>query len=145
MPPSAKVIKGSAGKRPRLGPYSRGLHRAAIGKIIDGRSEEGRFLRAYEAMLLRHVGSNPSAVMRQLIIRACRLALYVELMDRRSLIAGGMTEHDRNYYLAWSNALRRTLLAIGIEKPSPPPSQTLGDYLAGKSRRRAAETTGAVE
>jgi hypothetical protein len=110
-------------ERKRVGPYSRGLHRAAIGQCVDGRSREGRFLRAYEAMLSRHVGNGASSVQRALITRAARLALYVEMMDERALSQGGMSERDSATYLAWSNSLRRTLVALGIEGAAErPPS-----------------------
>lgn len=129
----------------QLGPYSKVLERGALGRV-NGWSWEGRFLRAYEDMLIKHVGGNPNAIVRQLITRACRLALYVEIMDKRCLANGGdMTEHDRNYYLAWENALRRTLQAIGVKEPvqSSAP-QTLDDYLAKKSRRRTTDTNEAA-
>jgi hypothetical protein len=45
-----------------------------VGWSIDGRSREGRFLRAYERMLAEHVGGKPSHVQRELIRRCARLA-----------------------------------------------------------------------
>jgi hypothetical protein len=49
---------------PRLGPYSRAIDRGSIGWSVDGRSREGRFLRAYERMLSDHIGGSPSVVQR---------------------------------------------------------------------------------
>lgn len=141
MPQTAKVTRGTTQDRKRLGPYSRGLHRAAIGQIVDGRSREGRFLRAYEAMLVQHLGGAPNGVQRQLIARAARLALYVEIMDERSLAAGGMSDRDSASYLAWSNSLRRTLLALGVNETGTKRHNTLNEYLSQKTsrRQRAAE------
>jgi hypothetical protein len=142
---SANHAARSPQERKKVGPYSRGLHRAAIGQFVDGRSREGRFLRAYEAMLLQHVGHAPTAIERALVSRAARLALYVELMDERSLLAGGMSDSDSNCYLAWSNALRRTLIAIGLkgsddlDKPSSF-AETLDEALAaGRAAREQDE------
>jgi hypothetical protein len=65
----------------QVGPYSRTLLRGAIGDAVDGRSREGRFMRAYEQSLVQHVGGEPTAVQRVLISRATRLAMHIELMD----------------------------------------------------------------
>jgi hypothetical protein len=78
-------IAGSSPGRGGLGPYSRLIDRGAVGGAIDGRSGEGRYLRAYEKMLTDHVGGSPSIVQRALISRAARLALHLELMDERAL------------------------------------------------------------
>lgn len=123
MPSTKKIEKRSSTKRPRLGPYSRSLHRGALGETIDGRSAEGRFIRAYERMLLKSLGAAPSDLQRQLVIRASRLALLVELMDRRMIGGANQTLHDSNFHLAWQNALRRTLVALGTEQPTPPEKQ----------------------
>src|SRR5262245_20332869 len=108
---------------------SRALRRGAVGTVVDGNSVDARYLREYEKSLLQHVGRNPSAVERALVTRACRLALFVEKMDQRALAAGMMSEHDSNQYLAWSNALRRTLIALGL-KGAPAPRRSLSEILA---------------
>jgi hypothetical protein len=53
--------------RHRLGPHSKAIDRGAVGWSINGRSREGRFLRAYERMLAQHVGGQPSCVQAELI------------------------------------------------------------------------------
>src|SRR5215204_5360208 len=93
----AKTTNGSTADRPQLkprsaadrqlGPYSRVIDRGAIG-AIDGRSREGRFLRAYEKGLIEHVGGTPTITQRALISRTARLALHLELMDERALAEG---------------------------------------------------------
>lgn len=126
----------SAGNRPelapkspskfgRVGPYSRTLQNGALGKVLDGRSRWGRFVRAYERMLRQHLGGDPSAIQSVLITRAVRLALHVEMMDERSLMKS-MTDIDTRNYLAWANTLRRTLVALGIEPGGADASQLSG-------------------
>jgi hypothetical protein len=108
-------LKGGSGAVHRLGPYSRVIDRGAIG-AIDGRSREGRFLRAYEKMLIKHVGDKPSVTQRALISRTARLALHLELMDERALAEGrGFGPTDHHFYVAWSNALARHLARLGLE------------------------------
>jgi hypothetical protein len=124
------------------GPYSRVIDRGAVGGLIDGRSREGRFLRAYERALTEHVGNSPSVVQRALISRAARLALHLELMDERSLAGNHLfTTHDHNHYVSWSNALARLLGRIGIQPASAPPP-TLADIVAGIHARHQAENEG---
>jgi hypothetical protein len=77
-------------------------------------------LRAYEHSLIEHVGSQPSAVQRVRISRAARLALHLELMDRRSLTNFGMSDRDSRQYLAWSNSLSRVLAHVGLAATTQP-------------------------
>ena len=123
MPTTSSPLSNTSApsRRPRgnqagvLGPYSRVIDRGARG-VISGNTWEGRFLRAYEADLVEYLGGNVSIVQRALITRACRLALHLELMDRRSLVEGKpLTTHDHNHYVAWSNSLARLLLKIGVQ------------------------------
>ena len=71
-----------------------------MGWSIDGRSREGRFLRAYERMLAEHVGGKPSHVQRELIRRCAGLALHLELQDERSMLAGEMGDGMSRRYFA---------------------------------------------
>jgi hypothetical protein len=120
-----------------LGAYSRAIDRGAVGGLIDGRSREGRFLRAYERQLLDHIGNNPSVTQRCLIQRAARLALHLELMDERSLAGDHVfTVHDHNHYVAWSNALARHLARLGLEPQAAKPMDPY-DYAAMLNARDA--------
>jgi hypothetical protein len=130
-------------KQPRrgpgiVGPYSRAIDRGALG-CISGNSREGRFLRAYEAMLLEHVGQHVSIVQRALVSRAARLALHLELMDERSLAGGHQfTEHDHNYYISWSNSLARLLARLGMNA-APVKQPTIVDHIARMAKDAAAD------
>jgi hypothetical protein len=125
--------RSSNGPR-RLGPQSKAIDRGAVGWSIDGRSREGRFLRAYERMLAEHVGGRPSRVQAELIRRASRLALHLEIQDDLSLQTGQMSDHAGRQYLAWHGALARTLTLLGMESAAPRHA-TLQEYLS----RRAAD------
>jgi len=108
---------------------------------LDGNSREARFIRAYEAELVRHLGGSPSFVQRQQIVRAARLALHLQLWDEASIPKGGAivaTAHAHNTYIAWSNNLSRLLRDIGIEPASAAPvGRTLAD-LRREAREAAA-------
>src|SRR4051812_4062315 len=109
------------------GPYSRVIDRGAVGGLIDGRSREGRYLRAYERQLVEHVGGNPSIVQRALIQRAARLALHLELMDERSLAGDHIfTTHDHLHYVSWSNALARLLTRLKLHPAAEPQTSLAG-------------------
>ena len=94
----------------RVGPQSRLLEHGSL----DGRSVEGRFLRAIEAQLSEHVGGRPTVAQHLLISRVARVALRLELYDRK-LAAGEFTDHDGRVYNALHNALRLGLREIGMK------------------------------
>jgi hypothetical protein len=113
---------GSKGRYYPLGPHSRDLQRGAIGTLIDGRSPEGRFLRQIEHQLTEHCGGNPTATQRMLIARAARLALMIELQDKKTFAEGGISERSERSYLVWVNAHRRLLAQLGLEAPADKPA-----------------------
>lgn len=122
----------------RLGPYSKAIDRGAVGWSLDGRSREGRFLRNYERMLADHVagaGGMPSTVQRELIRRAARLALHIELQDERFMAGREPSDHAGKQYLAWSASLVRTLKVLGVAPAAAKPTETLASYLANYDSR----------
>ncbi len=120
------------GKARQIGPYSRPERLAKI----DQRTREARLMRETRARLIEHVGGRPSAVEAELIERAVQLTLKVAQLDAK-LDANAMTDHDHRFYLAWSNALTRTLAQLGL-KPAAPRGPTLAEHLAGKAAEREA-------
>lgn len=102
---------------------------------LDGRTREGRLMRRVRSELTAHVGGKPSAPQRMLIERATTLALHVEMLDRKVLQGGAMTEHDSRTYLAWSNSLTRTLRELGVDRSTSPqaPGAALQAHLARKA------------
>ena len=95
-----------------VGPYSSPITLAKL----DGRTREGQLLRQHRRELLAHMGGSPSAPQRRLIELAGNLALQIALMDCRFVEAHAVTEREGRQYLAWVNAYRRTLQALGLEQ-----------------------------
>jgi hypothetical protein len=109
-----------------IGPYSRALGRGAVG-ALNGNSRAAKFIKAYEALLIEHVGGNPTIVQRQLITRAARLACHLELWDEQTIPHGGAcSATGHNHYIQWANALARHLARLGLE-PAAAKAPTLAD------------------
>ena len=117
----------------RVGPHSRALRRGAVGDQIDGRSREGRFLRAAEAELIAQTGGEPSFGQRILIRRAARAMLRLELLDAK-MAEGSWTDHDARTFGGLSNNLRLCLRELGVKTPSPDRTPSLGDIVAEHAR-----------
>ncbi|WP_241771194.1 hypothetical protein [Acidisphaera rubrifaciens] len=87
------------------------------------------------ADLLRHVGGNPTTPQRVLIERAVMLTLNLAKMDAKALATGAMSEHATREYLAWSNTLTRTMVALGLDA-APAPRRDIRDILADRAAGR---------
>ncbi|MBV9826127.1 MAG: hypothetical protein JO001_10700 [Alphaproteobacteria bacterium] len=108
-------------KARNIGPYSRP---ASLGKL-DGRTREAALMRRVRAELTDHVGGSPTAPQRLLIERAAILALRCAQIDAAILADKALSLHDNNHAIAWHNAYRRTIAALGPEPPPRPPSDPL--------------------
>jgi hypothetical protein len=133
-----KISGGLSAPKRRFGPQSRAIDRGSVGWSIDGRSREGRFLSAYEAMLSQHVGGSPSRVQCELIRRCARLALHLELQDEKLLSGGPPTDHSARHYLAWNNALVRTLRQLGLKSVPIERSLSLSEIVASAAATNPA-------
>ena len=118
---------------PKIGVYSRP---DALSKM-DGRTWEAKLLRQVRDDLTVQLGGNPSAAQRALIDQASWLTLHVEQINRNTVSGKAMTEHDSRHYLAWTNALSRTLRHLGL-KSGPQQSATLAGYLAARQTAAGA-------
>jgi hypothetical protein len=94
-----------------IGPHSR-IHRLTR---IDMRTSEGLIVHRLRRQLIAHVGGNPSIVEFTVIERCCWLQLRLALMDKKLAQGHNLTEIDSNSYIAWSNALVRTMSRLGFE------------------------------
>jgi hypothetical protein len=113
----------------RVGPHSRALRRGAVGDQIDGRSREGRFLRAAEAELIAQTGGEPSFGQRILIRRAARAMLRLELLDAKMAV-GSWTDHDARTFGGLSNNLRLTLRELGLKPREKHKAPSLAEIAA---------------
>ena len=112
---------------PAIRPYSRRLAK------VDKRTREGKLFEAIKQGLLQHVGPNPGIPKLMLVDRAAMLSLRIELIDKAALETGGrMEDWQGRQYLAWANALNRTLRELGLDGP-PPKAPSLADYLGGRA------------
>lgn len=103
---------------------------------VDGRSSLAHRMRRVRDALTKHIGGRPSEAQKVLINRAVMLTLHIQAMDERMLAEGSFTELDSRTYLAWSNTLTRTMVALGLETRKGTPAPRLMDHL-----RRAAGNT----
>jgi hypothetical protein len=102
----------------------------------DGRSAEAQFCRRMRAALVRHIGNRPSITQSALIDLAVDTALEIERMKCRRGEGGSLSIHDHKAFLAYVNAFRRHLVALGLKGPAERP-QTLGELFAGQSSPKA--------
>ena len=114
-------------RRGPLGAYSAAIR---IAQGIDGRTREGRLLIATRRALTAHLGGEDrlSAPQLALVERCSMLQLRIAALDAR-ILDGSFTEYDAKTYLAFSNSLTRTMVALGLE-PASTPQPSLSDVLA---------------
>ena len=99
---------------------------------LDGRTFAGRTERRVVRELTAHVGGQPSAPERILIARAARLVMVIEMLERRLIEKGEVSDHSGRQILAWVNSLRLIMQALGLERPSQQPA-SLRSYLGGRA------------
>ena len=108
-----------AANSPNPGPYSRLLRRGAIGKLADGRSTLGRFIRHLEAELVAHVGGHPTITQRLLIARLIKTHVQLDLLDEK-LGRGDWTMNDSRTYGGLLSAMRLTTRELGLQPTEGP-------------------------
>jgi hypothetical protein len=118
-----------------IGPYCSPL---ALAKL-DGRTREAALMRRVRTELTAHVGGNPTFPQRMLIDRAAVLALRIAQIERQMVTGETLSLHDNNHAIAWHNAYRRTLSAIGLEPAAPAPVDPME-----RLRRHLASRQGAA-
>ena len=89
-------------------------------------------MRRVRRELVAHVGGQPNAVQRQLIERAVRLSLALELFDERMMHEASFMAKDHNKYISWSNALARTLARLGVKAADAKPPSLAEALEAGR-------------
>lgn len=96
---------------------------------IDGRSLMARRFREIVSGIESDLGGDLTEAQRHLVARAATLAIWCE--ERESELGEG-GEFDAGAYATISNALRRLLSDLGLERRARDVTPRLSDYLAGK-------------
>jgi hypothetical protein len=114
---SARQRRPSMAKRKkrRIGAFSRRLSFSDL----DGRTNAGKYANSIKNDLERQIG-NPSAAQQILIKLIAMKVLRCEMMYDHVLSSpkgGNLQDRVENYFLAWSNSIRRDLEALGVLAP----------------------------
>lgn len=96
---------------------------------VDGRSLMARRFREIFTGIESDLGGDLTEAQRHLVARAATLAIWCE--ERESELGEG-GEFDAPAYATISNALRRLLSDLGLERRARDVTPRLSDYLAGK-------------
>jgi hypothetical protein len=93
-------------------------------------------MRQVRTELTAHVGGKPNFVQRMLIERAVILTLRCAQIDDMIMADKKiLSQMDTNQGIAWQNALRRTLIALGVDPAATAPP-TLAEVMAEATRER---------
>jgi hypothetical protein len=99
------------------------VRRFAVGRELDARTLEGKTERRAIRELTAHLGGDPTFPQEVLIRRAARLLVMVEYMERHLIESDEMSDWASRQILAWTNTLRRTLEALGMDRPQLAPKR----------------------
>jgi hypothetical protein len=123
---SARQRRPSMAKRKkrRIGAFSKRL----AFSDLDGRTNAGKFANSIKNDLESQIGS-PSAAQQILIKLIAVKVLRCEMMYDQVLSnpnGGNLQDRVENYFLAWSNSIRRDLEALGVLGPPSEAEALLG-------------------
>lgn len=79
---------------------------------IDARCKLGRISKAFKQALYEHFGGQPDPIEVVIIHRCCMLNAKCLMLDLKIADGRDLNEMETNHYLAWSNALCRTLARL---------------------------------
>jgi hypothetical protein len=96
---------------------------------VDGRTTQARRFKEIFANLAQDIGGDPSEAQKAIAARAATLAVWCEQAEV-DFASGG--ELDVLTYSTVSNAMRRLLSDLGLERVSRDVTPSLSDYIAGK-------------
>lgn len=97
---------------------------------VDGRSMMARRFREITTTIEDDLGEDLTEAQRHLVARAATLACWCE--ERETELANG-EQFDAPEYATISNALRRLLSDLGLERKARDVTPSLSDYIAGKA------------
>lgn len=96
---------------------------------VDGRSLMARRFREIVTGIEMDLGGDLTEAQRHLVARSATLAIWCE--ERETELGEG-GEFDATQYATISNALRRLLSDLGLERRARDVTPRLADYIAGK-------------
>src|SRR5262245_48708501 len=105
---------------------------------VDGRSTMMRRYKEILAQIVSDIGGDPSEAENIIARRACTLAVWCE--QAAAAMANG-AEIDIQQFTTATNALRRLLLDIGLERRAKDITPTLSQYLEAAERGSDATST----
>lgn len=103
---------------------------AAVLAGVDGRSLMARRYREIVTSIEADLGGDLTEARRHLVARAATLAIWCE--ERETELANG-AEFDAGQYATISNALRRLLTDLGLERRARNVTPSLSEYIAGRA------------
>ena len=123
---SARQRRPSMAKRKkrRIGAFSKRL----AFSDLDGRTNAGKYANSIKNDLERQIG-NPTPAQQILIKLIAVKMLRCEMMYDQMLFnpnGGNLQDRVENYFLAWSNSIRRDLEALGVLGPPSEAEALLG-------------------
>jgi hypothetical protein len=107
----------------KIGPYSWEF----VLMNADPSTKEGQLVITIRNQLTRELGGNLTPTQALLVERAAMMQLRLALLDVR-MYEGRLTGYDNASYVAFSNGLRRVLIALGLETLDAPHT-TLDDVV----------------
>ncbi|MGJ8588804.1 MAG: hypothetical protein ACSHXW_11670 [Yoonia sp.] len=97
---------------------------------VDGRSNMARRFREITAEIENDLGGDLTEAQRHLVARAATLGIWCE--ERETELAKGQ-DFDALQYSTVSNAMRRLLADLGLERQARDVTPSLSDYIAGNA------------
>jgi hypothetical protein len=108
-------------------------NRLFLDESVDGRSRAARRFRDVLADLCSHLGGEPTSAELLIAQRAAALAVWCEGREAE-LVAGG--EINIAEFTTATNALRRLLADLGLERRARDVTPSLASYLEAKATQR---------
>ena len=100
-------------------------------RSLDGRTTLAKFTKAIRqdltAALGGTLGAGQSIIVDLCVVKAARLQMLSE-----QILSGELPPEEAERRFIWhANSLRRDLMALGLDKPSKAPPESLAEYLKG--------------
>lgn len=98
---------------------------------LDGRTGIAKFMKAVREDLITALGGIPGPGQTLIIDLAAVKAARLRMLSEQ-LLSGDLPPEEGERRFTWhANSLRRDLQALGLDKPSNAPTESLSDYIGG--------------